>query len=126
MNTTRLENRGAARTMFAIASLLEAQGANPYRVRAYRQAGLHLMRLPEQAADLTSTEGQLLVPWLGDRLRRKVGELGSRGKMQFHQELLAEFPRAFRQLMAVPGVGPKTAERLIREMEIKSVLGLAR
>ena len=121
-----MENRDAARVVFTIASLLETQGANPYRVRAYRRAALGMLRLPEHAGRYTNTAGELELPWLGPRLRRKLGELMIRGRMQFNDDLLAELPRPVRELLAVPGVGPKTAERVTRELGIRSVRGLAR
>ena len=121
-----MDNRDAARIVFVIASLLEGQGANPYRVRAYRRAALGMLRLPEPAARYASVEGELQLPWLGPRLRRKLGELVTRGRMEFHDEMLAELPPPYRELLAVPGIGPKTAERLIREAEISGLDELAR
>ena len=120
-----MSNQDAARTLFGVASLLESQGANPYRVRAYRRAALSLLRLAIPAEQLTDADGQLNLPWLGPRLRRKLGELVTMGRMQFHVELIAELPPALRELLSVPGVGPKTAERLIRELDIRSVAQLA-
>ncbi|HET7771923.1 MAG TPA: helix-hairpin-helix domain-containing protein [Chloroflexota bacterium] len=119
-----MENREAARALFGVASLLESQGANPYRVRAYRRAAVNLLRLPEHATSLTDDAGQLDVPWLGDRLRRKVGELVTQGKMQFFEDYLGELPKPLRALLAVPGVGPKTADRLINELRIRTPRGL--
>src|SRR4029453_6486434 len=63
--------------------------------------------------------------WLGGRLKRKLGELLTMGRMQFHVELIAELPPAVRELLSVPGVGPKTAERLIREVDVPAVGQLA-
>src|SRR5689334_4131577 len=83
------------------------------------------MRLPVQAERLTDPNGQLDLPWLGPRLRRKLGELVTLGRMQFHVDLIAELPPALRELLSVPGVGPKTAERLIRELDVRSVEQLA-
>ena len=120
-----MDNLQAARTIFAVASLLESQGANPYRVRAYRRAAISLLYLPEEAARFTNEAGELALPWLGERLRRKLGELVTRGQMQFYRELLAELPAPLRELLAVPGVGPKTAPRLIGELGIGSVGELA-
>jgi DNA polymerase (family X) len=114
-----MDNLAAARAVFAVASLLESQGANPYRVRAYRRAAVGLLRLPAGAQRYVSEEsGELVLPWLGERLRRKLGELIRRGKMQFHDDLLAELPRPFRELLSVPGIGPKTAARLMAEAEV--------
>jgi DNA polymerase (family 10) len=149
-----MENREAARSIFAVASLLESQGANPYRVRAYRRAAVNLLRLPVAASALVkepeTPEGppdpppsgapakrkpkrtnasELAVPWLGDRLRLKLAELVTTGQMQFHQDFLQELPKPLRELLAVPGIGPKTAQRLIDELGVRSprgVIGQAR
>lgn len=121
-----LDNRDAAKTIFSIASLLESQGANPYRVRAYRRAALGMMLLPTDARDHANERGELELPWLGPRLRRKLGELVTRGRMQFHDELLAELPRPLRELLSVPGIGPKTAHLLMRELGVRTVAGVAR
>ena len=94
-------------------------------MRAYRRAALSLMLLAIPAEQLTDRDGQLNLPWLGPRLRRKLGELLTLGRMQFHVELIAELPPAVRELLSVPGVGPKTAERLIRELDVRSVEQLA-
>ena len=120
-----MDNQQAARAIFAVASLLESQGANPFRVRAYRRAAINMLRLPVGAERFASPAGELELPWLGDRLRRQLGELVTRGQMQFHQELLAELPPPLRDLLEVPGVGPRTAIRLIRELRIRSVAELA-
>jgi DNA polymerase (family X) len=113
-----MDNLAAARAVFAVASLLESQGANPYRVRAYRRAAVGLLRLPAGAERYVSESGELVLPWLGERLRRKLGELVRRGKMQFQDDLLASLPRPFRELLSVPGIGPKTATRLMAEADV--------
>lgn len=120
-----MDNLQVARTIFGVASLLESLGANPYRVRAYRRAAVSLLRLPVGAERFTNQAGELVLPWLGERLRRKLGELVTRGRMQFHQELLDELPAPLRELLSVPGVGPKTALKLITELNIAGVEDLA-
>ena len=121
-----MDNLQAARNIFSVASLLESLGGNPYRVRAYRRAAVGMLRLPEEAAVYTNEQGELVLPWLGDRLRRKLGELVIRGRMQFEDELLAECPPEVRALLCVPGVGPKTAQRLISELGVRSIEDLVR
>ena len=121
-----MDNREAARAVFRIAALLEAQGANRFRVAAYRRSALGLLALPDEASRYLSPKGELLLPWLGPSLRRKLGELIKDGRMRFHDELLAELPPAMRALLEVPGIGPRTARRLVTELGIKSVRGLAR
>ena len=120
-----MDNSQAARTIFLIAALLEEQGANPYRIRAYRRAAINMLRLPVDAGRFAA-DGELRLPWLGERLRRKLGELVTQGRMRFFEELLAELPAEIRALLSVSGVGPKTALRLVDELQIRSVEDLAR
>jgi DNA polymerase (family 10) len=120
-----VDNREAARAVFGVASLLESQGANPYRVRAYRRAAVGLLRLPEDARRYATDEGQLALPWLGPRLRRKLGELVTRGRMQFYDEILDALPRGYRELLSIPGIGPRTAQRLILELGVHGLSDLA-
>lgn len=121
-----MDNAAAAKYLFALAALLEAHGANPYRLRAYRNAAVGLLRLQTPAVGLVTPEGELDLPGLGPRLRRKLGELLVKGRMEFYDEVLAEFPRPVRRLIEIPGIGPKTAERLNRELGIRSPRGVAR
>ena len=121
-----IDNRDAARALFAVATLLESQGANPFRVRAYRRAALGLLRLERQASVYASPAGELDLPGLGPSLRRKLGELVTQGHMDFHDQLLAELPGYERDLLSVPGIGPRTARRLIGELGIRGLRGLIR
>ncbi|MCC7104066.1 MAG: histidinol-phosphatase, partial [Chloroflexi bacterium] len=124
--TRPVTNREAARTIFSIASMLESQGGNARRVRAYRRAALGLLYLPDQPRDHATDGGELDLPWLGPRLRRKLGELVTTGRTRFHEELLAEMPESFRQLMQVPGIGPRTAQRLVQDGGVRGIRGLVR
>jgi DNA polymerase (family X) len=118
-------NRERALQVFAAASYLQARGANPYRVRAYQRAALRLLRMSEDAEVHLDERGELDLPGLGQRLRRKLGELVRTGRMSFHDELIAAEPRPIRTLMQVPGIGPRTADRLVGELQIRGLKGLA-
>src|SRR5690242_2164911 len=122
--TPPVDNQRASRTIFAVAALLESLGANPYRVRAYRRAALGVLRLPVEAERFLNDGGELALPWLGPRLRRKLGELVRRGRMQFYDDLVADLPQPVRELLGVPGVGPVTAARLIQVLGVRSAADL--
>ena len=121
-----MDNRNRAKYIFAVASILEALGANPYRIRAYRRAAVGLQRLPEDATTYLDEAGELRLPWLGPRLRKKLGELVRTDRMCFQEELIGTLPEPMRELIAVPGIGPRWAERLTTELEIQTVEDLAR
>jgi len=121
----RITNPQIAEVLFNIATLLEMQQANPYRIAAYRNAARGLMALQEPAADIIRRGERLELPGLGERLRRKIVELVTTGRMIFFNDLCAEsLPEDVRALMAVPHVGPRTALRLKNQLGIGSVAEL--
>ncbi|MBA3414307.1 MAG: histidinol-phosphatase [Chloroflexia bacterium] len=118
-----LANKDAAALLFNVATILELADDNPYRIRAYRRAARLLLARPQTAAvDLVDGRHgrELHLPGLGQRLRRKLGELLSTGRMRFYVELCAELPEEISNLMQIPGVGPKTALRLHEELGLTS------
>jgi DNA polymerase (family 10) len=112
-------NREIALTLFNIATLLEMAEANPYRVRAYRQAARVLLALPLQLSALSLEERKRLkIPRIGKRLSAKIAELIEGGRMAFYEDLIADQHPAVQALMTVEGVGPKTASRLFADLHI--------
>jgi DNA polymerase (family X) len=121
-----VDNRERALRIFTVASLLEARGANSYRVRAYRRSAFALLALPKDASAYLDERGELNLPTLGARLRRKLGELVRTDNLTFHDELLAELPAPMRSLMTIPGIGPKLAQLLVEEGGVRGLRSLAR
>lgn len=118
-----ISNKDAAHLLFNVATILELSEDNPYRIRAYRRAARLLLSRPEgESAPLVEGKDgkELDLPGLGLRLRRKLGELLSTGRMRFYVELCAELPDEVSTLMRIPGVGPKTALRLHEELGAES------
>ena len=116
-------NKDAADILFNVATILELAEENPYRVRAYRRAARLLLGSREDAKVklVQGKEGRELdLPGLGPRLRRKLGELLSTGRMRFYVELCAELPDDVSGLMQIPNVGPKTALRLHEELGLST------
>ena len=121
----RVTNPQVAEVLFNIATLLEMQRANPYRIAAYRNAARNLLVLPEPVAAVLARNERLEMPGLGERLRRKITELVTTGRMTFYDDLCEEsLPKDVRALMAVRHVGPRTALRLAGQLDIHSVAQL--
>ena len=118
----RISNARIAEALFNIATLLEMQEANPYRIAAYRSAARGVLTLPEPVASILARSEKLMVPGLGERLRRKITELVTTGRMTFYDDLVeSSLPEDVRELMSVPHVGPRTALRLSGQFEIHDV-----
>lgn len=114
-------NRQIAEVLSNIATILEVQNGNPYRVQAYRNAARGVLALEEPAAAILARGEPLPIPGLGQRLRGRIAELVETGTMTFYSDLcLQSLPRGVRSLMAVHFVGAHTAIRLYEELEIDS------
>ncbi|HEU5383907.1 MAG TPA: helix-hairpin-helix domain-containing protein [Ktedonobacteraceae bacterium] len=114
-------NRQIAEVLSNIATILEVQNGNPYRVQAYRNAARGVLALEESAAAILARGEPLPIAGLGQRLRARIAELVETGTMTFYSDLcLQALPRGVRSLMAVHHVGAHTAIRLYEELEIDS------
>ncbi len=121
----RVSNHKIAEVLFNIATLLEMQEANSYRIAAYRRAARGLLALEEPAAHMIARGEPLNIPGVGERLRRKITELIVSGRMTFYDDLCeASLPEDVRDLMRVAHVGPRTALRLSGQFGIHSVAQL--
>ena len=117
-----MENLDIARTLTLLADLLEIQGANPFRIRAYRTAvntvnGLSrpLASMVEAGEDLTE------LPGIGKNVAAHIIELLKTGTIDRLEEVEAEYPRSLAELMALEGVGPKKAKKLYEELGVRTV-----
>lgn len=118
----RVSNQKIAEALFNIATLLDMQRANPYRIAAYRRAARGVLSLSEPAAQMIARGEPLRIPGVGERLGRKITELIVTGRMTFYDDLCEEsLPGDVRELMSVPHVGPRTALRLSGQFGIHSV-----
>ncbi|MFH0847110.1 MAG: helix-hairpin-helix domain-containing protein [Chloroflexota bacterium] len=107
-----------------IADLLELKGENPYKIRAYRNIVRSIEELATPVSELVA-EGRLReIPGAGEAISKKLNELVTTGHLEFYDKLKAEFPEGVRELLAIPGVGPKTAQMLYQDLGIKSLAEL--
>jgi DNA polymerase (family X) len=122
----RPDNGEIAGMLDRLADLLEIEGANPFRVRAYRTAARTVRDLPHSLAALVA-EGKDLaeLPGIGHDLAEKlVGVVGS-GRFPALEEARARVPAGLADLVELPGVGPKRAKALYDELGITSLDQLA-
>src|SRR2546421_6844777 len=104
-----------------IADLLEIQGANPFRIRAYRRAALNVEGLADNIETL-SLQGTLRnVPGIGEDLANKIDEFLRAGKIAFHEELKQEVPPGLAKMVEIPSVGPKTAKEIYDRFRVETV-----
>ncbi|HEU0018411.1 MAG TPA: DNA polymerase/3'-5' exonuclease PolX, partial [Methyloceanibacter sp.] len=122
-----VHNASIAETLRHVADLLEIEGANPFRVRAYRRAALTIEDLPQSAAKMVA-EGKTLVglPGIGKDLAGKIAEIVNTGRLGALSEIEARTPTTLTALTTVPGLGPKRVHRLNEAFGIKTLKDLER
>lgn len=122
-----VHNADIAALFEEIADRLEIQGANPFRIRAYRNAARTLGELPQEArALLEKGEDLTRLPGIGDDLAAKVSEIVTTGRCSLLQRLRRELPPAVTELLQIPGLGPKRVKALYHDLEVQTVEQLAR
>ncbi|MGH2411612.1 MAG: helix-hairpin-helix domain-containing protein [Chloroflexota bacterium] len=114
-------NRRIANILFNIATILDLAEDNIYRVRAYRHAARRILALREDAAAILARGEELPLEGVGKRVRVKLAELITSGRLAFYEDLLEDQPEHIRALMAVEGIGPKTAQRLYAGLGVRTV-----
>jgi len=117
-----LDNVDIARVLAEVADILEIQGADPFRIRAYRNA-VRTVEVQTRPLARMVSEGVALtgLPAIGKEMAGHIRELVSTGTLAFRDRLLADVPRSLVELMRLPGVGPKKARMLWDELRIGGV-----
>ncbi len=122
-----IHNADIAALFEEIADRLEIQGANPFRIRAYRNAARTLGELPQEArALLEKGEDLTRLPGIGDDLATKVREIVDTGRSSLLERLRRELPPAVTELLQIPGLGPKRVKALYHDLEVQTVEQLYR
>ncbi len=109
-----------------MADLLEISGENAFRVRAYRNGAKAIQDLAEEVADILKDPSRKLtdIDGIGETLAEKCETMVQSGALPALEKLRAKVPRTLRVVMKVPGVGPKKAATLWKELGVIDLLTL--
>lgn len=117
-----LENIEIAQVLTEVADLLEIEGANPFRVRAYRNVvrtveGLTrpLARMVEAGEDLTE------LPGIGSEMAHHITELVTTGRLGLLEEIYSRVPPTLAELTKLDGLGPKRTRKLWEQLGVTTV-----
>lgn len=116
-----MRNQEVAELLYEIADLLELKGESVYRIIAYREAARNIEHLMEPIEALDAEDRLEEIPRVGEALSKKIHEFLSTGTLRYRDELRKEFPPGLIAIQDVPGVGPRTAMLLYKELKIESI-----
>src|SRR5436189_4888516 len=122
-----MQNPDIARLFDEVADLLEIQDANPFRVRAYRNAARTIRALPEPIADRVraGTKDLTEIAGIGDDLAEKIADIVTTGELPLRNQRASKLPAGLLDLLRIPGLGPKRVKLLYKKLKVKSAADLA-
>lgn len=122
-----VHNADIAAIFEEIAKLLEIEGANVFRVRAYRNAARTLEELGRDVRTMVQNGEDLTeLPGIGADLAAKIAEIVETGRCAALTKLHQQLPPAITELLKVSGLGPKRVKALYHELDIHTVEQLRR
>jgi DNA polymerase (family X) len=104
-----------------IADLLEIQGANPFRVRAYRRAATNIEGLADNVEIVALNKNLRNIAGIGEDLAKKIEEYIQTGAIKFHEDLKQEIPLGLAKMVEIPSVGPKTAKQIYDAFRVQTI-----
>jgi len=118
-----MQNAEVARMFDDYADILEIQDANPFRVRAYRNAARTLGDLAESLADIAADPERKLhdLPGVGKDLASKIEVILKTGTFPQLEEARKEVPIGVVEMLRIGGLGPKKVATLFKELSIQSL-----
>ena len=116
-------NATVAAVLHRVGDLLERQGANPFRIRAYHRAAEKVRREPRQVAHVLEHEGRaalVAMTDIGERLAAAIDEIVHTGTLRLLERLEGQMSPedAF---AAIPGIGDELAHRIHEELAIDTL-----
>jgi DNA polymerase (family 10) len=113
-----MKNLEIAKMFYEIADMLEVQGVE-FKPRAYRRAARSIEELNDDIAKVMGRGEK--IPGVGEAISGKINEILKTGKLKYFEDLKKEMPFDMEALIAVEGLGAKSAYRLYRELGVKSL-----
>ncbi len=117
-----VHNADVASVFEEMADLLEIEGSNPFRIRAYRNAARTLRDLPRDVGAMLG-EGEDLteLPGIGEDLAAKIKEVVETGTATALEEHRKKVPKTLTELLRIPGIGPKRVKALYHDLGIRTL-----
>jgi DNA polymerase (family X) len=119
-----MRNAEIAAALRELGILYELDGADRFRVQAYREAARTVAESPVSIEQLAG-EGRLTeLPAIGKTLAEKIETLIETGSIPSADKLKAKFPATLVEVTRVPGLGAKTARRIYDELGVENLTQL--
>src|SRR3954471_14288285 len=117
-------NEQLAEQFELLGDLMELEGADGFRISAYRKAAARIRETPSSVAQLALDGKAKQLQDIGKTIEAKIVEVVSDGEIHALTKRKAEVPAEVATFMRLPGLGPKTARRIWQELGITTAADL--
>jgi DNA polymerase (family X) len=107
-----------------LADMLELDGADAFRLTAYRRAATRIRESAVPVAQLAQEGNATRLSGIGTTIQNKILEYSETGDLSAIAKLREKLPAGLVEVMHVPGLGPKTAKKLYGELGVQSAADL--
>jgi len=115
------KNAELAEQFDLLADLLELEGAESFRVLAYRRAATRMRETSGSIAELALNGRAKELQGIGKTIEEKIVQIVETGEIEALAKRRALVPEGVVQFMRLPGLGPKTAARIWRELGVTTL-----
>ena len=116
-----MKNSRVAEIFESMADILDIQGENYHRILAYRRAAETVAALGRPLEDVWRADELESLPGIGKTLASKIDELIRTGRLEAYEKLKSQVPEGVVAMLHIPGVGPKSAARFWKELNITAI-----
>ncbi|MCO5052282.1 MAG: DNA polymerase/3'-5' exonuclease PolX [Verrucomicrobiae bacterium] len=116
-----MDKERVAEILIEIGTLLELQGENPFKTRAYQNGARMIESLNEPLATVVAEQRLGELKGIGAALQQKITELVTTGRLRYYEELKASVPAGLVEMLDVPGLGPKKIIALNQQLGVDSL-----
>lgn len=116
-----MDKHEVAKLLEEIATLLEIQGENPFKVRAYLNAAREIESLDEDIDQIVKKDHLKDLPGIGEKIAGKITTFVTTGHLPYYDELKKCVPEGLLELLKIGGLGGKKVKALHEELGIKNI-----
>lgn len=119
-------NQEIAALLDRIGDILAIQGENRFKIIAYQRASDVIQHSSRGVQDVWGGDAANLraIPGVGEAIADKLDELFRTGQMSYYEKIRAQIPEGLVDMLAIPGVGPKTVSKFWHDFNIVTLDGL--
>ncbi|MCH2664272.1 DNA polymerase/3'-5' exonuclease PolX [bacterium] len=121
-----MDNQEVAYVLEEMANLMELNGENPFRIRAYSSAARAIETIEETVVELSEASSLDEVRGVGKKIAVEIEELLASGKIQRHQDLISTVPEGLVEMQGISGLGAKRLRQIYESLGTVDIDALAK